>query len=67
MAESLSYRVPEVSCDHCRAAIEKEVAEVVGVRQVEIDLERKTVNVLGEALPDAALRAAIQEAGYEVA
>jgi copper chaperone len=36
-----------------------------GRTAVDVDLETKLVRVSGEALDDAALRAAIEEAGYE--
>jgi copper chaperone len=65
--EELTYSVPGVSCAHCRAAITEEVETVSGVRQVEVDLEAKRVRVRGEGVDDAAVRRAIEEAGYEVA
>jgi copper chaperone len=60
------YTVPGMSCEHCRAAVTTEVGAVAGVSAVEVDLERKRVTVSGEALDDAAIRAAIDEAGYDV-
>jgi copper chaperone len=62
----LTYAVPGVSCDHCRHAISTEVARVAGVDAVEVDLERKVVVVRGDALADDEIRAAIDEAGYDV-
>jgi copper chaperone CopZ len=67
VSETRSYSVPDVHCDHCRAAIEGEVAPLAGVAEVAVDLSAKTVTVTGEALDDAAIRAAIDEAGYDVA
>ena len=61
-----SYSVPGISCDHCKTAIEAEVAKVAGVTTVEVDVENKTVSVVGDA-DDADVRAAIDEAGYDVA
>ena len=63
----ISYSVPDISCGHCRTAIEREVSTVAGVATVEVDLKSKTVTVSGEPLDDAAIVAAIDEAGYEVA
>jgi copper chaperone CopZ len=60
------YRVPGISCDHCKHAIESEVAMVVDVDSVEVDVEHRTVSVTGAA-DDFAVRAAIDEAGYDVA
>ena len=64
---TLSYSVPGVSCAHCRRAIEEEVSQVDGVEAVDVDLDTKTVTVSGEPLDAAAIVAAIDEAGYEVA
>ena len=67
MSETLIYRVPAIHCEHCAMSIREEVAEVKGVDVVEVDLEAKAVTVTGRELDDAALRAAIVEAGYEAA
>jgi copper chaperone CopZ len=66
MSDNLSYSVPGMSCEHCRAAITKEVAAVDGVASVTVDLERKLVTVGGEGVSDADVRAAIDEAGYDI-
>lgn len=60
------YSVPAISCGHCKASIEGEVAKVAGVAAVVVDIDAKTVTVEGEAT-DEALRAAIDEAGFDVA
>lgn len=67
MSSTAVYSVPGVSCDHCKHAIEGEVAQVRGVESVEVDVDAKTVTVVGEPLDERALVAAIGEAGYEVA
>jgi copper chaperone CopZ len=67
IAEQLTFSVPDVSCEHCRTAITGEVEKVTGVAAVEVDLEAKHVTVSGERLDDAAVRAAINEAGYDIA
>lgn len=63
----LIYTVPGMTCEHCRHAVASEVAAVDGVESVDVDLEAKVVRVSGAALADAAIRAAIEEAGYEAA
>lgn len=63
----ITYTVPAMHCGHCTAAVERELSQVDGVQSVRADLETKKVVVLGEQLDDAALRAAIDEAGYEAA
>ena len=62
----LTYRVPGMSCGHCEQAVSTELQTVDGVDSVDVDLERKLVTVRGHDLDDQALRAAIDEAGYEV-
>ena len=64
--EQITYSVPGISCEHCRTAISNEVGARAGVEAVEVDLDRKLVAVLGHSLVDAQLRAAIDEAGYDV-
>ncbi len=67
MSETITYTVPAVSCSHCRTAITEEVTGVGGVESVDVDLDMKLVTVRGSDLDDGALRAAIEEAGYEAA
>ena len=65
--ETLTYTVPAMHCDHCQHAVKKELSAVDGVESVDVDLETKLVMVVGSGLNDSALRAAIDEAGYEAA
>ena len=63
----LTYTVPAMHCGHCTAAVEREISRLVGVIGVVASLETKQVVVRGEDLDDGAIRAAIDEAGYEAA
>jgi len=65
MSESIMYAVPAIHCVHCATSIREEVSEVEGVEDVAVDLDAKVVTVSGRELDDAALRAAIEEAGYD--
>lgn len=66
MAES-TYTVTGMSCDHCVAAVRGELTELPGVTGVDVDLASGRVHVVSAApLEDAAVRAAVEEAGYEV-
>ena len=67
MSEVVTYSVPAIHCEHCAMSIREEVSEVEGVDEVAVDLDAKVVTVSGHELDDAALRAAIVEAGYEAA
>ena len=62
-----TYSVPEMSCGHCKQAVSSQLQEVAGVESVDVDLDTKLVTVHGIQLDDAALRAAIENAGYEAA
>ena len=65
MSITHTYSVPGISCDHCKRAIESEVSTVADVVSVDVDVDAKRVTVVGG--DDAGLRAAIDEAGYDVA
>jgi copper chaperone len=65
--ETALYTVPDMSCGHCEAAVTKEISALPGVESVVVDLDSKRVEVTGSELDDAAIRAAIDEAGYEAA
>jgi copper chaperone CopZ len=67
MSETITYTVPAIHCAHCKAAVSEEVGAVAGVESVDVDLDTKLVTIHGAGLDDAALRAAIEEAGYEAA
>jgi copper chaperone CopZ len=56
-----------MSCGHCTEAVSSELSRVAGVESVQVDLETKLVTVRGHDLRDSALRAAIEESGYEAA
>lgn len=62
---TLSYTVPGMTCGRCEAAVAREVSRVAGVGSVEVDLATKLVRVQGTGVNDAAVRAAIVEAGYD--
>ena len=63
----LTYTVPGMSCGHCEAAISEEVERVAGVEAVDVDLDSKRVTVRGRDVDEGAVRAAIHEAGYDIA
>lgn len=67
MSERAVYSVPGMHCAHCERAVRDEVSTVSGVTALDVDLERKLVTVEAETLDDAAIRAAIEAAGYETA
>ena len=65
MNEQLTYRVDGMNCNHCVVAVRGEVGRVAGVSSVDVDLETKLVRVSGAGVDQAAVVAAIDEAGYD--
>ena len=65
MSDQLTYRVDGMNCNHCVVAVSGEVGQVTGVTDVDVDLDTKLVRVTGASLDDAAVVAAIDEAGYD--
>jgi copper chaperone len=64
MKKTLS--VEGMSCGHCVMHVKNALTELAGVESAEVDLAKKSAVVTGSALDDAAMKAAVAEAGYEV-
>ncbi|HSI79633.1 MAG TPA: heavy-metal-associated domain-containing protein [Solirubrobacterales bacterium] len=62
-----TYTVHGMTCDHCAAAVDAEVGEVAGVAAAAIDLASGRLEVVGAGISDEDVRAAVEEAGYELA
>ena len=63
-----TYTVRGMTCDHCVNAVSTEVGALSGVTAVAVDLATGTVTVTsGQPLDPDAVRAAVDEAGYELA
>ena len=60
-----TYRVPGISCEHCKSAIEQSLAGLAEISAVDVDIDAKVVHIHGDA-PDADIVAAIGDAGYAV-
>jgi copper chaperone len=68
MSDTRTYTVSGMTCSHCVSSVTEEVQELPGVENVEVALETGAVTVTSsQALDDAAVRAAVEEAGYRVA
>lgn len=65
MTDTRTYTVPDMTCDHCVESIAGGVSPLDGVQTVDVDLDSKLVSVVGG--DDAAIRAAIDDAGYDIA
>jgi copper chaperone len=67
MASPNSYTVVGMTCEHCVNAVTREVQAVPGVTGVAVDLPSGRLEVEGESVDEAAVRAAVDEAGYSLA
>jgi copper chaperone len=61
------YTVKGMTCGHCARAVSTEVSTLAGVQDVQVELDSGLVSVVSAAaLDDAAVAAAVEEAGYEL-
>jgi len=61
------YTVSGMTCSHCVISVREEVSEVEGVDAIDVNLASGRLTVEGQGFSDDAVRAAVAEAGYEVA
>jgi copper ion binding protein len=63
-----TFTVTGMTCGHCVASVTEEVSEIAGVENVDVTLETGQVTVTSaEPVDTAAVRAAVEEAGYQLA
>jgi copper chaperone len=63
-----TWTVTGMTCEHCAASVTEEVAELPGVRAVDVVVRNGTLTVAADApLADDDVRRAVQEAGYALA
>jgi copper chaperone CopZ len=68
MATTNEYRVTGMTCAHCESAVRGEVSQLEGVEQIDVSAaDGRLVIVSAGPLDDAAVLAAVDEAGYEAA
>lgn len=61
------YKVSGMSCGHCEGAVSGEISAIPGVSSVTAVASSGEVTVVSAApLDEAAVRAAVDEAGYEL-
>jgi copper ion binding protein len=67
VATTSTFQVAGMTCGHCVSSVESEVSAIDGVTDVEVDLATGQLTVTSDTPVDpAAVRAAVEEAGYEV-
>ncbi|NEE03373.1 heavy-metal-associated domain-containing protein [Phytoactinopolyspora halotolerans] len=68
MSNTTTYKVTGMTCGHCVSAVTSEVSKIGGVSDVQVDLASGDVVVTSAAPLDTEdVRAAVDEAGYELA
>ncbi len=61
------YQVSGMTCGHCEGAVSSEISELPGVTSVKAVAATGQVTVVSESpLDEAAVREAVDEAGYEL-
>jgi copper chaperone CopZ len=63
--QELVFRVSGMTCDHCVAAVRAEIVKVPGVASADVALASKQVVVHGDGIDPDAVRAAVEQAGYD--
>lgn len=68
MSSTETYTVTGMTCEHCVASVTEEISELSGVDAVDVALDSGRVTVTSsQPLDPAAVRAAVEEAGYALA
>ncbi|MFJ4685921.1 heavy-metal-associated domain-containing protein [Streptomyces sp. NPDC091377] len=61
------YQVTGMTCGHCEGAVSEEISRIAGVSSVQAVAKSGEVTVVSAApLDEEAVRAAVDEAGYEL-
>ena len=65
---AVTFSVTGMTCQHCVASVTEEVQEIAGVTDVRVDLAAGSVSVTSDQpLSEADVKAAVEEAGYQLA
>lgn len=62
----MTLEIKGMSCQHCVKRVKESLSSLDGVTQVAVDLPAGKALVEGSALDGAALRAAVEDAGYDL-
>jgi copper chaperone CopZ len=66
--ETLTLTAPDISCEHCKSTIEREIGTAEGIHSVAVDVPTKQVTVVYDAgrTSRETIIAALNEEGYPV-
>lgn len=63
-----TFTVTGMTCGHCVSSVTEEVREIPGLQDVDVVLETGTLTVTSNHdIDDDAVRAAVEQAGYQLA
>ena len=63
-----TYTVAGMTCGHCVNAVSEEVSQIAGVIDTTVDLATGGLTIISDhEIDDAAVRAAVEEAGDQIA
>ena len=66
--DTQTFTVTGMTCGHCVASVTEEIGEIPGVESVDVVLDSGAVTVTSsQPLEQQAVRAAVEEAGYQLA
>ena len=68
MSQTSTFIVTGMTCGHCVSSVTEEVQDLSGVESVDVVLETGTVTITSaEPIDESAVKAAVEEAGYQLA
>lgn len=64
MAQTVTFNITGMTCDHCVHAVTTALKDVPGVRDARVSLEESSAVVEGDAIDVPKAIAAVEEEGY---
>lgn len=62
---TIEYQVTGMTCGHCETSIREEIGQIAGIQSIDVSAKTGKLVVTSQAeLDDAAVLAAVEEAGY---
>ncbi|MGB9673017.1 MAG: heavy-metal-associated domain-containing protein [Anaerolineales bacterium] len=63
--QTVTYKIPNISCHHCVHTIKSELSEVAGVKNVEADVDTKTATIVFDTPADeVSIKKVLAEINY---
>ena len=60
-----TFKINGMTCNLCKASVEKNLTHLEGIEAVEVNLERKEAHVKGSSIDEEAVKKTISELGYD--